>query len=336
MMVIGLYFDKYKASALGLGYSGDCFGTFVFPVIMETLLANYDVQGTFLILGGIVLHVIPMAMLLKKPPWLKLDKTTGNFSRTDVHKGQPSVQNGCKNDGFTDSVTKASVLKGLRNEGFADSNQDLTSSISGGTKSVNDDPPMYREVVLRDRRVNCLRYESSSMSGSLRSHGNRSDISEFVRENMDRHDSLPPVLEKDTNEGEEDTISGSFSIASNDLPNGTKSPSSENRSVQHSDSMRKPRTASIMGQMVNRMRTASIASQAHDIVHRMRTASFASQVAQDGFICNLHLDQKEEHGRSGESLPEAVQHDTYTAKNIAAENSSHSINIEEGIVKYKL
>lgn len=322
MMVIGLYFDKYKASALGLGYSGDCFGTFVFPVIMETLLANYDVQGTFLILGGIVLHVIPMAMLLKKPPWLKLDKTTGNFSRTDVHKGKPSVQNSFKNDGFTDSsqdltsVTKASVLKGLRNEGFADSNQDLTSSISEGTKSVHDDPPMYREVILRDRRVNCLRFESASMSGSLRSHGNRSDISEFVRENMDRHDSLPPVFEKGTNEGEEDTISGSFSVASNDLPNGTKSHSSENRSVQQSDSMRKPRTSSIMGQMVN----------------RMRTASFASQVAQDGFICNLQLDQKEDHGRTGDTQTEAEQHDTYTAKNIAAENSSHSINVEEGIV----
>lgn len=71
MMVINQYFDKYKASALGLGYSGDCFGTFAFPVIMEYLLAHYGVKGTFLILGGIVLNVVPMAMLLRKPPWMR-------------------------------------------------------------------------------------------------------------------------------------------------------------------------------------------------------------------------------------------------------------------------
>ncbi|GFS78989.1 hypothetical protein NPIL_269191 [Nephila pilipes] len=74
MMIINHYFDKYKASALGLGYSGDCFGTFAFPVIMENLLSTYGVRGTFSILGGIVLNVIPMALLLKKPPWIKDEK----------------------------------------------------------------------------------------------------------------------------------------------------------------------------------------------------------------------------------------------------------------------
>ncbi|GFQ89106.1 monocarboxylate transporter 9, partial [Trichonephila clavata] len=58
---------------MGFAFSGDCFGTFAFPVILELLLENYGLNGTFLILGGIALNVIPAAMLLKTPDWLEED-----------------------------------------------------------------------------------------------------------------------------------------------------------------------------------------------------------------------------------------------------------------------
>ncbi|GBN37066.1 Monocarboxylate transporter 14 [Araneus ventricosus] len=117
MVTINHYFDKYKASALGLGYSGDCFGTFTFPVILEYLLSNYGVRGTFLILGGIVLNVIPMALLLRKPAWIKANKKSGNFSRniaqrtamdTKLSKELAVQSGGCRNEGFIELDEKTS------------------------------------------------------------------------------------------------------------------------------------------------------------------------------------------------------------------------------------
>ncbi|GBM72796.1 hypothetical protein AVEN_230351-1 [Araneus ventricosus] len=55
---------------MGFAFSGDCFGTFAFPVILEILLEEYGLNGAFLILGGIALNVIPAALLLKTPYWL--------------------------------------------------------------------------------------------------------------------------------------------------------------------------------------------------------------------------------------------------------------------------
>ncbi|XP_055934297.1 monocarboxylate transporter 12-B-like [Argiope bruennichi] len=114
MVTINHYFDKYKASALGLGYSGDCFGTFTFPVILEYLLSNYGVRGTFLILGGIVLNVIPMALLLRKPSWIKANKKEGNFTRNiaqqtamDTKLCKGALQSGgCRNEGFMEHDEK--------------------------------------------------------------------------------------------------------------------------------------------------------------------------------------------------------------------------------------
>ncbi|GFT19229.1 monocarboxylate transporter 4 [Nephila pilipes] len=73
ILLLNQYFDKYKATAMGFAFSGDCFGTFAFPVILELLLEHYGLNGTFLILGGIALNVIPAAMLLKTPDWLEGD-----------------------------------------------------------------------------------------------------------------------------------------------------------------------------------------------------------------------------------------------------------------------
>lgn len=74
MLTINQYFDKYRGTALGLGYSGDCFGNFAFPFIIEYLIEVYGVQGTFLIIGGILLNILPMSLLLRNPPWLKKEK----------------------------------------------------------------------------------------------------------------------------------------------------------------------------------------------------------------------------------------------------------------------
>lgn len=72
-MSIDQYFEKHRASAGGFAFSGGCIGAIFFPIVIETLIPIYGMQGTFLVMGAIILHVIPAAMILVDPPWKKDD-----------------------------------------------------------------------------------------------------------------------------------------------------------------------------------------------------------------------------------------------------------------------
>ncbi|GBN37067.1 hypothetical protein AVEN_59037-1, partial [Araneus ventricosus] len=278
MMIINQYFDKYKASALGLGYSGDCFGTFAFPVIMEYLLSTYGVKGTFLILGAIVFNVIPMALLLKKPPWIKDTSKSGNFSKNIAQESAKDIKP-------SKQPVRESV--GYRNEGFLNLDDDLVPYDSVGkqnhknisTKQEYDAPPIYQDVVKTNLRISDIKHDISSISGSLRSHRKPSEISEIIRESMVRHDSLPPVFEKEALRT--DSIHSENCDDIQSTVEETHYDEERGKGVQYSANMKK-RTSSFVGQM------------AQDIVHRMRSASFASQVAQDGFITSIEPQQSED------------------------------------------
>ncbi|KAG8185733.1 hypothetical protein JTE90_000720 [Oedothorax gibbosus] len=64
---INQYFDKHRATAIGISYSGSCLGSFILPSIVEMLIDTYGLSGTFLILSGMVLHCVPAALLLRNP-----------------------------------------------------------------------------------------------------------------------------------------------------------------------------------------------------------------------------------------------------------------------------
>ncbi|XP_035208760.1 monocarboxylate transporter 9-like [Stegodyphus dumicola] len=65
-----LHFKKHQTTAVGLAYSGGCVGAFFFPVLIEMLIKFYNLPGTFLIIGAIILNVIPASILLKEPTWM--------------------------------------------------------------------------------------------------------------------------------------------------------------------------------------------------------------------------------------------------------------------------
>ncbi|CAL1275601.1 unnamed protein product [Larinioides sclopetarius] len=70
-VVVNQYFQKYRATASGIALSGACVGSLVFPIMIEAILDKYALMGGFLILGGIVMHVLPPALLLSVPQWVK-------------------------------------------------------------------------------------------------------------------------------------------------------------------------------------------------------------------------------------------------------------------------
>ncbi|GFY62299.1 hypothetical protein TNIN_211091 [Trichonephila inaurata madagascariensis] len=81
-VVVTQYFVKHRATASGLANSGSCFGSFVLPALMEYMLFHFGLSGSFLITGGLLMHVIPAALILKEPSWLQRKENiiTGNPS----------------------------------------------------------------------------------------------------------------------------------------------------------------------------------------------------------------------------------------------------------------
>ncbi|XP_054717562.1 monocarboxylate transporter 9-like [Uloborus diversus] len=70
-VVVNQYFRKYRATASGIALSGACVGSLGFPFMIEAILDTYGLAGGFLILGGVVMHVLPPSLLLKSPPWIE-------------------------------------------------------------------------------------------------------------------------------------------------------------------------------------------------------------------------------------------------------------------------
>ncbi|XP_012277377.2 monocarboxylate transporter 13 [Orussus abietinus] len=65
IIIVSQYFDKHRALANGICVSGTAAGGFVFPLLIETLVANFGFHGTILLLGGCMLHVCVCATLYR-------------------------------------------------------------------------------------------------------------------------------------------------------------------------------------------------------------------------------------------------------------------------------
>ncbi|XP_062611115.1 monocarboxylate transporter 12-like [Saccostrea cucullata] len=80
LVMPGLYFEKKLPLALGLSSSGSGLGSFIFPNLMRFLLDEYSVGGCLLIMGGIMLHVCPFALLYR--PTLYWEKKSYTTNKT--------------------------------------------------------------------------------------------------------------------------------------------------------------------------------------------------------------------------------------------------------------
>ncbi|GIY90537.1 monocarboxylate transporter 5 [Caerostris extrusa] len=69
LVLVTQFFVKHRATASGLAFSGSCFGSLLWPLLMECLLLNMGLTGAFLVTGGILLNVLPASLILKEPSW---------------------------------------------------------------------------------------------------------------------------------------------------------------------------------------------------------------------------------------------------------------------------
>ncbi|GFU47589.1 monocarboxylate transporter 5 [Nephila pilipes] len=115
-VVIGQYFDKYQTTASGMAFSGGCLGSFLFPVLLENLIHEYGLGGTFLILGGIIMHTIPAAMILRKPSWLRSKKAeTSGVDDVECSKTKLTLDQYYMSDVRKELVKRGTIAEVPRN-----------------------------------------------------------------------------------------------------------------------------------------------------------------------------------------------------------------------------
>uniref|UniRef100_L7M5G7 Putative monocarboxylate transporter n=1 Tax=Rhipicephalus pulchellus TaxID=72859 RepID=L7M5G7_RHIPC len=71
IVAVSGYFDKRRGIALGLNMAGPPMASLLVPKLLEWLLGEYGLRGTFLILGGCMANVPVLGIMLRNPPWEK-------------------------------------------------------------------------------------------------------------------------------------------------------------------------------------------------------------------------------------------------------------------------
>ncbi|CAN8002143.1 unnamed protein product, partial [Ixodes hexagonus] len=79
---LSMYFDKYRGTAHGIMFAGATMSSFVFPMLLFYLRETFDFQYCLLIFGAILLHLIPISLLFRKPPWTRKGDAVESRSST--------------------------------------------------------------------------------------------------------------------------------------------------------------------------------------------------------------------------------------------------------------
>ena len=75
-VLCGLYYERHQSLATGIATSGSGLGGAIMPIVIGTLIEDYGWKGSLIIVGGIELHLIVCAALLRPPPTGKAAEKT--------------------------------------------------------------------------------------------------------------------------------------------------------------------------------------------------------------------------------------------------------------------
>ncbi|XP_036366546.1 monocarboxylate transporter 9-like isoform X2 [Octopus sinensis] len=123
-IITGLYFDKKRATAIGITNCGGGLGTMTAGIFVDYLLDFYGLRGTLLIISGLLLNVIVFGALcrpLKNPfkDGAKAEYTHGtspHSARNAVEKKLPKETNGEIIDNENTKSLLAAEENGMKNE----------------------------------------------------------------------------------------------------------------------------------------------------------------------------------------------------------------------------
>ncbi|XP_077533454.1 uncharacterized protein LOC144145659 isoform X2 [Haemaphysalis longicornis] len=86
-LLVMMYFDRYRGIAIGIRYGGYSLSSLIFPPVLASLEDVFSFNQVLLLFAGISLHLTPLVLALKEPPWLT------ESTRTEKHAaGGPSTR----------------------------------------------------------------------------------------------------------------------------------------------------------------------------------------------------------------------------------------------------
>ncbi|XP_077551456.1 uncharacterized protein LOC144165211 [Haemaphysalis longicornis] len=84
IVAVTTYFDKWRGIALGLNLAGPPVTSLVVPKLVQWMLDEYGLRGTFLLVGACFANVAALGTLLHKPPWEKRKPETSPEAQSKV------------------------------------------------------------------------------------------------------------------------------------------------------------------------------------------------------------------------------------------------------------
>ncbi|XP_077533455.1 uncharacterized protein LOC144145660 [Haemaphysalis longicornis] len=69
-LLLMMYFDRYRAIAIGIRYAGYSLSSLIFPPVLASLEDVFSFHQVLLLFAGVSLHLTPLVLALKEPPWL--------------------------------------------------------------------------------------------------------------------------------------------------------------------------------------------------------------------------------------------------------------------------
>ncbi|OQR66908.1 monocarboxylate transporter 2-like, partial [Tropilaelaps mercedesae] len=91
-VTISQYFDKYRAIAYGLVYTGSTMASFVFPNLLLALNSSYPFKGVLLLFGGILLNTFALSLCIQEPSWIQSSLSSHNEASDKSSSGKASLR----------------------------------------------------------------------------------------------------------------------------------------------------------------------------------------------------------------------------------------------------
>ncbi|KAI0220546.1 hypothetical protein LSAT2_027961 [Lamellibrachia satsuma] len=140
MVIIGIYFEKRRALANGIAFSASSFGAFCFPPLIQYCLDSYGLQGTLLIMGGVMFHISAAGMLFRPPEFYQIQREL--LMRQIIHRSGDMNIHQSKESGLEGAASDTELplrsLEHSRVTATSDSNP-VSSEVCHGAICSNND-----------------------------------------------------------------------------------------------------------------------------------------------------------------------------------------------------
>ncbi|XP_075539534.1 uncharacterized protein LOC142574301 [Dermacentor variabilis] len=162
IVAVTSYFDKRRGIALGLNMAGPSMTSLVVPMLLQWLLKEYGLRGTFLLLGGCMANIPVLGILLRNPPW---EKTTRETTAVEVEN--------CFNEVAKGDVQPASLVPRNNGEPCDRLTMEVCHSSASGKRrstaiSITNHNGVSRNTTIIPSRVPAAKGTASSVNATRR------------------------------------------------------------------------------------------------------------------------------------------------------------------------